>query len=422
MSINDLKPYALAAVRRGWYILPCGIKGKEPTTIHGLKDAVNDPADVEQYWTKYPRDNVAINCGESGLVVMDVDAGFTCLEEFEAWRERSGILRTYTVRSGRRLNPVDPMLSSFACHMYYKGAIPGLGNKWFELDGAIGQFRSEGGYVLAAGSVHDKSAQQYYPVYGDEEPLTPITERMAALFLKSCRAARAATDAKVTAGERIPTGSRHDTLLRYAAKMVLAGTRNPDILLAAVRDLRDRCCDRPEEKLDDELRNIVLYALEHPLEPTPERRVFLGSERGGVPAPASGSPVPPNGTGPAPESAAPGFARPDIKYPIEYWEGTLYGDYAKLATEGNFIPPAFFVESLKTCVGAILGDTVYIPKLAGGDPRSFELLLGTPQSGKNTCIDWTLDLFSGKPYPEEPLTTDAREEFLTLALGKRNGK
>ena len=88
---------------------------------------------------------------------------------------------------------------------------------------------------------------------------------------------------------------------------------------------------------------------------------------------------------------------PSIRYPIEVWEGTEYGEYARRGTQGNFIPPEFFVESLKTYVGAIAGKNMAITNEKSGKPRFYTILLAGPGTGKNTAIDCTHDFFK-VPY------------------------
>ncbi len=67
-------------------------------------------------------------------------------------------------------------------------------------------------------------------------------------------------------------------------------------------------------------------------------------------------------------------AMPRPKYPDEVWDGTPYGEFADLCTEGNFIPKKFFSESL-TVVGAVVGDRLTCP-ITGVNPRSYTIIIG----------------------------------------------
>jgi hypothetical protein len=80
---------ALAYAGRSWFVFPCawiegGVcsckdpecesPGKHPLTPHGLLDATNDPALVRDFWTKFPKANIAIATGaKSGIAVVDID-------------------------------------------------------------------------------------------------------------------------------------------------------------------------------------------------------------------------------------------------------------------------------------------------------------------------------------------------------------
>jgi hypothetical protein len=63
---------ALKYVEEDWAVIP--LKGKQPLTQHGYKDASKDPAQITQWWTQWPDANVGIVTGDvSGLIVLDID-------------------------------------------------------------------------------------------------------------------------------------------------------------------------------------------------------------------------------------------------------------------------------------------------------------------------------------------------------------
>src|SRR5262249_49968906 len=84
---RELLPAALGYAGRGWPVLPLKPSRKDPLTPHGVRDATTDPAQIRQWWTKWPDANVGIATGKhSGLVVLDVDprsGGDRTLAEFE---------------------------------------------------------------------------------------------------------------------------------------------------------------------------------------------------------------------------------------------------------------------------------------------------------------------------------------------------
>ncbi len=139
MSMLDI---ALECIQRGWYVFPCWPKTKKPMTSHGFKDATLDETQVREWWTRTPDANVAIATGPSGLLVVDVDHG---LEKDSIWPDWLGDAFTYTVRTGRR--------PEFGLQFYFQSDGSRSSSGWAK-DGLSGDIRADGGYVMAAGSIH----------------------------------------------------------------------------------------------------------------------------------------------------------------------------------------------------------------------------------------------------------------------------
>ena len=80
---------ALQYAGRGWHVFPCREapgepyqdkkgnwitpKEKKPYTANGLYDATTDPAKIQRWWKKWPNALIGVNCGQSGLFVIDLD-------------------------------------------------------------------------------------------------------------------------------------------------------------------------------------------------------------------------------------------------------------------------------------------------------------------------------------------------------------
>src|SRR5688500_2891547 len=96
----DMLEAALRYAERGWHVFPCHtpiIKegwscsceawrrkknpdyncgknaGKHPRTKGGVLDATTDSDQINQWWTQWPQANIGVNCGASGLIVLDED-------------------------------------------------------------------------------------------------------------------------------------------------------------------------------------------------------------------------------------------------------------------------------------------------------------------------------------------------------------
>jgi RecA-family ATPase len=136
MELPDL----LAFARRGWKVFPLSAGSKKPLPgSNGLDDATSDEETLERWHT--PELNWGLNCGASGIVVLDVDTkkGHRGHESLAALRG-SDLSPTYTV--------VTP---SGGLHLYYQGEGKSTAGKLGDgLD-----TRGAGGYVVLPGSQLD---------------------------------------------------------------------------------------------------------------------------------------------------------------------------------------------------------------------------------------------------------------------------
>ncbi len=83
-----------------------------------------------------------------------------------------------------------------------------------------------------------------------------------------------------------------------------------------------------------------------------------------------------------------------IVYPFWAWEGTPYHDFAVACTKGNHIPKRFFVEALKTTVGAVCGHRLRIPE-SSLQARFYTVLLSDRGGvGKSTALEAVSRLFA----------------------------
>ncbi|PKN91229.1 MAG: hypothetical protein CVU44_20155 [Chloroflexi bacterium HGW-Chloroflexi-6] len=80
---------AMQYAARGWHVFPCREKPgepyqdkkgnlvtpreKTPYTANGLYDSSTDPVKIQRWWKKWPDALIGVNCGKSGLFVVDLD-------------------------------------------------------------------------------------------------------------------------------------------------------------------------------------------------------------------------------------------------------------------------------------------------------------------------------------------------------------
>lgn len=142
-------PLAAAAVnyaKSGWCVFPVKPRDKTPLTPHGLKDATNNIDVVRQWWAKWPNANIGLNCGKSGMVVVDLDkhGDKDGMEEWEQLQASTGLqIATSTSLTG-----------GGGRHLIFK-APQGVSikNSAGKLSPGI-DIRADGGYIVLPPSIH----------------------------------------------------------------------------------------------------------------------------------------------------------------------------------------------------------------------------------------------------------------------------
>ncbi len=359
---------ALQHASLGLYIFPVA-RDKSTLTAHGFHDASTDLEHIRTWWEKFPGANPGFAPGVSDVAVLDIDHGLTDMDSFIAWRDRNGIPETYTVRSGSR--------PEFKVHMYFRGAMRDVGI--WELDGCSGQVKSLGGYVLAAGSEalhgqkHDKPGAPYEAVAGklgifaDTPDVIRRLRKPVAATSNNSKVRKTAWNLPVHDGE-----NRTGFLLEQTGAMRNLGC-GKDAILARMIELNENAdiiADPVEyERLERTAENCAKFPV-----PEPDPVVVLGR------------------TQTAPE-IAPQRESNRPEYPIEVWEGTVVGEFAKLCAHDNNIPRKLFAESFRCVLGAVMGDRISCP-VEGGVPRTYTIIIAPKGKGKGTAIRRAVKFFN----------------------------
>jgi putative DNA primase/helicase len=158
--------HVLDCAARGWAIIPLhGIKdgvcacrrgescqhpGKHPRTPNGVHNATADRKRIKAWLQKCPGANFGIATGRpSGIFVLDVDGkdGKTSLQALQD--EHGRLPKTVTVKTGK------------GRHLYFRCDGAQVGNSAGRLGEGI-DVRGDGGYVVAAGSVHSSGTTYRY--------------------------------------------------------------------------------------------------------------------------------------------------------------------------------------------------------------------------------------------------------------------
>lgn len=192
---KTLLDWALEALERGEWVLPCVPRGKEPATARGVLDASNDPSVIKAWWAKNPEYNPAIALGPSNLVVNDYDL-IAPPEPSVTRRVKSGRIQEDGADGGYHdffigstnthsifAPPLEPVIERE--EVIEKGSKKGekvivrydaRGRKVHKKGVAVGEVRSRGAYVMAPGAIHPSG--RMYTIVCDL-PLVPYPEQNA---------------------------------------------------------------------------------------------------------------------------------------------------------------------------------------------------------------------------------------------------
>ncbi|ACU37616.1 bifunctional DNA primase/polymerase [Actinosynnema mirum] len=157
---------ALAAVERGWPVIPLRPGGKAPVLRDWDRRATADPDRVRAWWARAPF-NVGIACRGAGLLVVDLDVPGG-REVFEGLGSSPVTYRVGTPSGGE--------------HRYFRAPPVRLGNSAGRLGPRV-DTRGVGGYVVAAGSA---VRGVRYRVLCDE-PVAPAPEWLVAALAPAPR-------------------------------------------------------------------------------------------------------------------------------------------------------------------------------------------------------------------------------------------
>ncbi len=155
LASTDGRQHACAAVARGWSVFPVRPGDKRPAVQGWENRACSDPGLVARYWPS-EQHNVGIACGPSGLVVIDLDTHGELPADWQLPGITDGrdVLAQLAEWAGQPWPATYSVTTpSGGLHLYYTAP---AGITIRNSAGKIGPLidvRSQGGYVVAAGSV-----------------------------------------------------------------------------------------------------------------------------------------------------------------------------------------------------------------------------------------------------------------------------
>jgi hypothetical protein len=183
---------ALAAADAGWHVFPCAPGSKRPALRENWQDlATTDRERIRDWWTRRPY-NIGIACGQSGLVVIDLDVARDGPDGRPGLEGRPGLdgpasgadalqrlCRAHGQRYPDGTYTVDT--PSGGSHLYFTAPATPVRNSAGRL-GPLIDIRADGGYVVGDGSLIDG---RRYAARGDFLPLAlPLPAWIARLLLE----------------------------------------------------------------------------------------------------------------------------------------------------------------------------------------------------------------------------------------------
>jgi hypothetical protein len=214
---NALLDAALGYAAAGYYVFPthdmssgrcscgatCASPGKHPRTRRGLNDATIDAVTVRAWWGQWAKANIGIDCGRSGLTVVDVDV--------KKGAQGAATMRWFLER------PELPFRDTFMVatpsggyHFYFAGlAKSGQGTLGQGVD-----VRGVGGYVLAPPSI---AVSQY------DEQKAPVPGALGAYAVLQSR------PLQPFPAQLLPPSAADDTTIAFGETRAWEGAERPGI-------------------------------------------------------------------------------------------------------------------------------------------------------------------------------------------------
>ncbi|MGH7745816.1 MAG: bifunctional DNA primase/polymerase, partial [Candidatus Dormibacteria bacterium] len=242
--------------RLGWAVFPCRPGLKIPYAgTRGVNDATTDARIIAAWWAATPDANVAIACGASGLVVIDIDprhGGDETWSDLVAQHGEPTTLQVCTPSGGS--------------HYYYRAPDGVEIASGASVLGAGVDVRARGGYVLAPPSVVDGVAYVYEAEHGPRE-IAPVTLPPLPSWLRDALTRpRASVALGADDAAPIAAGARNTTLASIAGTMRRRGLASDEIV-GALAVLNTRRCMPPldEREVSAIAHSVARYEPATPL-------------------------------------------------------------------------------------------------------------------------------------------------------------
>lgn len=247
-----IREAALSYVQRGWSIFMLKPRSKFPLQSKnmggkGVKDATRDAVRAAKWCETFPNANIGIATGvASGFFVVDVDPRHGGDETLAALERAHGSL------------PQSPIAHTGGGgqHRLFQH-VAGVGNSASRLGAGL-DVRGDGGYIVAAPSIHENGRPYAWSVDHDpaDMPIAPAPQWLLELIVvaKKNGTAHPPEYWRTLVGDGINDGARNDSITRLVG-MLLHKSVDPLATLEIARCVNGWRCRPPLE--DDEILKIM---------------------------------------------------------------------------------------------------------------------------------------------------------------------
>jgi Bifunctional DNA primase/polymerase, N-terminal/Primase C terminal 1 (PriCT-1) len=336
------------------------------------------------------------------------DSNFGCVaKKKEFWmldEDVAGVVDRFTTETGIKIETLRVESSAGRFHWYFKSSpesdelLDNITQDQFK-DGAA-SVRVNNEQCVCPFSIHPEKKTQYLPV----DPYAQIQEAPVEFvkWILSQRVQPASAHFETEDNQTIPDGQRDNFLTARAGKLREAGAEFDEIYSALVRENEKCVPPKDDSDLQRIAKSVCRYKKGAPY------TVTIGGFLPGQNVVPSARPA--QNQEPVVEVVADEVLGEESEleseqdeatdegigeYPYWCWNGTLYEDFATICGANNLIPKEFFLESIKTIVGAVCGHRITPFQAPSQEARFYTVFIGPGGGGKSSASKWATELFIG---------------------------
>lgn len=213
----------------------CENVGKHPRTMHGLSDATTDPAKIKEWWGMWSDANIGVCTGaDSGFFIVDIDVLKGGKESIQELQKQHGVFPEKCYASTG---------NGFHLAFQHPGFRVGNIQSTADRPGPLGagvDIRGDGGYIVAAPSLHENGKRYKWATDYSTFPPAPFwLQDMLRAPQKNGHKSNGSGE-----GVAIPKGQRDNTLISLAGTMRRRGLL-PEEILGSLTIVNARRCEPP---------------------------------------------------------------------------------------------------------------------------------------------------------------------------------